>query len=60
MTDYRYASLTDRVDSIEAVNNSYNSEKEKQKIIALIKAGYSCAWCWMPYYNCLCNHDDDD
>lgn len=39
-------------------HNNKAEIKEFKTIVNNVMSGYCCAYCFMPYYNCLCSHED--
>jgi len=45
---------------VEHRRNDYNGYEwdEPEHTIEQIKSDANCCYCWMPWYNCLCSHDE--
>ena len=70
MKDYRQLTDSEKLEIDNAISSEIDQNKtfeiqgttynEQEYIRDNIHSGYYCAECWHAYYNCLCNHDDNE
>ena len=61
MTDYRDLSDKEKEEVCHKVRFGAVTNEDfawDRQTVDRIKSGFSCAYCFMVSYNCLCSHDD--